>query len=122
MQLGLGLGLGTGNGYFIAFFPLVLKVTNTFVLPSWPGPCARASAGQWAWHRKYVTTVTSALQALWTKCIHFPIPVPCMTKDEEKVHVFLTKADIFTWLVNTNVPKPLKILCTQFDADTFQQC
>ena len=36
LVLQLGLGLGTGNGYFIAFFPLVLKVTNTFVLPSWP--------------------------------------------------------------------------------------
>ena len=34
MQLGLGLGLGTGNGYFMPmFFPI--KVTNTFVLPSW---------------------------------------------------------------------------------------
>ena len=32
----LGLGLGTGNGYFIGFFPC-LKVTNTFVLLSWPG-------------------------------------------------------------------------------------
>ena len=31
LQLGLGLGLQTGNGYFI----LYLKVTNTFVLPSW---------------------------------------------------------------------------------------
>ena len=33
LQLGLGLGLGTGNGYFF-LFPY-LKVTNTFVLPSW---------------------------------------------------------------------------------------
>ena len=41
-----------------------------------------------------------------------------MTKYEEKLHVFLTKADIFTLLVNVNVPKPLKNLCTQFDADT----
>ena len=37
LQLGLGLELGTGNGYFIAFFFFpCLKVTNTFVLPSWP--------------------------------------------------------------------------------------
>ena len=36
LQLGLGLGLGTGNGYFTAFFFPCLKVTNTFVLPSWP--------------------------------------------------------------------------------------
>ena len=36
LQLGLGLGIGTGNGYFLAFFPPCLKVTNTFVLPSWP--------------------------------------------------------------------------------------
>ena len=38
-----------------------------------------------------------------------------MTKYEEKVLVFLTKAVI---LVNANVPKPLKNLCIQFDADT----
>ena len=37
-----------------------------------------------------------------------------MTK---KVHTFLTKADIFTKLVNANVPKHLKNLCTQFDAN-----
>ena len=35
LQLGLGLGLGTGNGYFIAFLSCP-KVTNTFVLRSWP--------------------------------------------------------------------------------------
>ena len=40
-----------------------------------------------------------------------------MTRYEGKVHVFLTKADIFTLLANVNVPKPLKDLCTQFDAD-----
>ena len=63
MQLGLGLGLGTGNGYFI-FFPC-LKVTKTFVLPSWPGAyLAGACANQWAWHRKHVTTVTSILEVL----------------------------------------------------------
>ena len=32
-MLRLGLRLGTGNGYF--FFFSFLKVTNTFVLPSW---------------------------------------------------------------------------------------
>ena len=37
LQLGLGLGLGTGNGYFIPFFS-ILKMTNTFVLPSLRGP------------------------------------------------------------------------------------
>ena len=42
-----------------------------------------------------------------------------MTK---KVHAFLTKADIFTKLMNANVPKHLRNLCTQFDADTLQQC
>ena len=35
LQLGLGLGLGTGNGYWMTFFFFFLKVTNTFVLPSW---------------------------------------------------------------------------------------
>jgi len=35
-------------------------VTNTFVLPSWPGTyLAGARANRWAWHRKHVTTVTS---------------------------------------------------------------
>ena len=38
-------------------------------------------------------------------------------KKDEKVHAFLTKADIFTKLVNVNVPKHLRNLCTQFDAD-----
>ena len=37
LVLQLGLGLGTGNGYFIAFCSSCPKVTNTFVLPSWPG-------------------------------------------------------------------------------------
>ena len=41
LQLGLGLGLGTRNGYFIPFFFPYLKVTNTFVLPSWPGGLVR---------------------------------------------------------------------------------
>ena len=36
LQLGLGLGLGTGNGYFHSFFFFFVKVTNTFVLSSWP--------------------------------------------------------------------------------------
>ena len=43
-------------------------------------------------------------------------------KFDEKVHAFLTKADIFTKLVNANVPKHLRNLCTQFDADMLQQC
>ena len=34
LGLGLGLGLGTGNEYCMPFF-FFLKVTNTFVLPSW---------------------------------------------------------------------------------------
>ena len=38
-------------------------------------------------------------------------------KYDEKVHAFLTKADIFAKLVNANVPKHLRNLCTQFDAD-----
>ena len=42
-----------------------------------------------------------------------------MTK---KVHAFLTKADIFTKLVSANVPKHLRNLCSQFDADALQQC
>ena len=63
----LGLGLGTGNGYLIAFFSPCLKVTNTFVLPSWPGAwsdpyLAGARMNQWAWHRKHMTTVTSCCE------------------------------------------------------------
>ena len=38
-------------------------------------------------------------------------------KNMKKVHVFLNKADIFTKLVNANVPKPLRNVCTEFDAD-----
>jgi len=43
-------------------------VTNTFVLPSWPGAwsdpyLAGARVNQWVWHRKHVTTVTS-----YSKC------------------------------------------------------
>ena len=41
---------------------------------------------------------------------------------EEIVHVILTKpsskVDIFTKLVNANVPKPLRSLCSRFDAAT----
>ena len=37
-------------------------------------------------------------------------------KYDKKVHTFVTKADIFTKLVNANVPKHLRNLCTQFDA------
>ena len=49
-------------------------MTNTFVLPSWPGAYlagARVSTNQRAWHRKHVTTVTSVLKVLSTKCIPF---------------------------------------------------
>lgn len=35
------------------------------------------------------------------------------------MHVFLNKADIFKKLVNANVPKPLRNVCTEFDVDTF---
>ena len=54
----LGLGLGTGND--ISLFILALKVTNTFVLPSWPESYL-AGANQWVWHRKHVTTVTESV-------------------------------------------------------------
>ena len=37
--------LGTGNGYYIPFF--VLKVTNSYVLSSWPG----------AWYNSYLAAV-----------------------------------------------------------------
>ena len=36
LQLGLGLGLGTGMDILLLFFSSCPKVTNTFVLPSWP--------------------------------------------------------------------------------------
>ena len=50
------------------FFPC-LKVTNTFVLPTWPGAWSDpylvgVHANQWVWHRKHVTTVTSVLEVL----------------------------------------------------------
>ena len=40
---------------FHCFFPPCLKVTNTFVLPSWPGAwsdsyLASVCVNQWAWH------------------------------------------------------------------------
>ena len=41
-----------------------LEVTNTFVLPSWPGACylAGARVNQWVWHRKRMTIITSILE------------------------------------------------------------
>ena len=40
-------------------------MTNTFVLPSWPGAyLAGARTNQWAWHRKHVTTVTSVTRSV----------------------------------------------------------
>ena len=50
------------------FFPCLKKWQTPLSCPHGLGPCARASANQWAWHRKHVTTVTSALQVLRTKC------------------------------------------------------
>ena len=56
----------------------VLQFALSIILPWTPlscphglGPCVCASANQWAWHRKHVTTITSALQVLWTKCIPY---------------------------------------------------
>jgi len=60
LQLGLGLGLGTRNGYFIRFFFFpYLKVTNTFVLPSWAE----------AWCKCYVMRFIR-------DCLHGSLP-PC---------------------------------------------
>ena len=52
-------------GISFLFLFLAFKVTNTLVLPAWPGAyLAGARANQWAWHRKHVTTVTSMLKVL----------------------------------------------------------
>ena len=60
------IGLGTGNDRIVHCFIFpCLKVTNTCVLPSWPGAyLAGAHVNQWAYHRKHVTTVTSVLKVL----------------------------------------------------------
>ena len=72
------------------------------------------SFGLPVWYPKMVVhcrilqvTVSRSIKPVITSELHRKM------KYEEKVHVFLTKADIFTYLVNANVPKPLKNLCTQ---------
>ena len=56
---------------FDCFFFLFhcLKLTNTFVLPSWSGVWSDSYLGgarvnQWTWYRKHVTIVTSVLGVL----------------------------------------------------------
>jgi len=68
-------------GISFLFLFLAFKVTNTLVLPAWPGAyLAGARANQWAWHRKHVTTVTSVLKVLWTKCIPVIIQASNMSR------------------------------------------
>ena len=62
----LGLGLGTGNGYFIAFFSC-LKVTNTFVLPSWLQISQRSEVILTSWVRHLKATLDNPRIILYCK-------------------------------------------------------
>ena len=47
----------------------------------------------------------------------------CKKKCDKKLCIFLIKADIITKLsVCTNIPKPLRNLCTQFDVNNLRYC
>ena len=43
-------------------------------------------------------------------------------KCDEKLRIFLSETDIFNKAVCTNIPKPLKNFCTQFDVNTLRYC
>ena len=69
VMLGLSIAVRVRAGdrewiFHCFFLSPCFKVTNTFVLASWPGAYlvgARARANQWVWHRKHVTTVTESV-------------------------------------------------------------